>query len=398
MLQKPEHLIVRASASSPLIASPPKPPTAAGSLWFTRLQTQASKNSSSENFSNPSAELSEREAFLELYRVRIELPKSAGEAEAGVKRTAEGDALHCRGRAEAAYDAALAGLRADVRNTALVDLAGAGAAGTGAAGAASPLWKMPRLARALERGLVERGLHARLLLLALCCQEHAVMVGAPGTAKSMLAGRLRDACVENAFFQSLLTRFTVPEELFGPLSLKALEADRHERQPAGYLPASDVVFLDEIFKASSAILNTLLQALNERQFRNGDRMEAIPLRCCVGASNEVPQSPELRALYDRILWRIPVRPVSRESMEALIGDAGTTALSVRGEIAPELRLSREDFAYLDELWRGVELPADIVAILVRLRAYLRDQCEPPIAMSDRRALKVAKALRVAAGE
>ena len=85
-------------------------------------------------------------------------------------------------------------------------------------------------------------------------------------------------------------------------------------------------------------------------------------------------------------------------MEALIGDAGTTALSVRGEIAPELRLSREDFAYLDELWRGVELPADIVAILVRLRAYLRDQCEPPIAMSDRRALKVAKALRVAAGE
>ena len=339
-----------------------------------------------------------REAFLELYRVRIELPKSAGEAEAGVKRTAEGDALHCRGRAEAAYDAALAGLRADVRNTALVDLAGAGAAGTGAAGAASPLWKMPRLARALERGLVERGLHARLLLLALCCQEHAVMVGAPGTAKSMLAGRLRDACVENAFFQSLLTRFTVPEELFGPLSLKALEADRHERQPAGYLPASDVVFLDEIFKASSAILNTLLQALNERQFRNGDRMEAIPLRCCVGASNEVPQSPELRALYDRILWRIPVRPVSQESMEALIGDAGTTALSARGEIAPELRLSREDFAYLDELWRGVELPADIVAILVRLRAYLRDKCEPPIAMSDRRALKVAKALRVAAGE
>ena len=121
----------------------------------------------------------------------------------------------------------------------------------------------------LERGLVERGTEARLLILAACCGEHLLLVGPPGTAKSEVARRLGGALLGSAggasprFFQRILTRFSVPEELFGPLSLAALERDEYVRQTRGYLPEAEVAFIDEIFKANSAILNALLTLLNE---------------------------------------------------------------------------------------------------------------------------------------
>lgn len=118
----------------------------------------------------------------------------------------------------------------------------------------------------LESGLVERGQEARLVLLSACCGEHLLLIGPPGTAKSEVARRLGSIVSDDAaFFQRVLTRFSVPEELFGPLSLRALEEDVYKRNTAGYLPEAQVAFIDEVFKANSAVLNALLMILNEKR-------------------------------------------------------------------------------------------------------------------------------------
>lgn len=161
----------------------------------------------------------------------------------------------------------------------------------------------------MQKDLVERDTEVRLLLLAALSGEHILFIGPPGTAKSELGRRLSKLCA-GSFFERLLTKFSVPEELFGPLSMRALEDDQYIRQTEGYLPEASVAFIDEIFKANSAILNTLLTILNERLFDNGSERLKIPLLCLVGASNELPESEELDALYDRFLVRKKVEQVS----------------------------------------------------------------------------------------
>ena len=113
---------------------------------------------------------------------------------------------------------------------------------------------------ALCDGLVERETEAQLLMLALAAREHLLLLGPPGTAKSELCRRLAATC-ELSYFERTLTRFSTPEELFGPLSLAALERDELKRASKGYAPDAELLFIDEIFKASSPILNTLLTLL-----------------------------------------------------------------------------------------------------------------------------------------
>eukprot|EP00913_Durusdinium_trenchii_P015737 g14789.t1 len=143
----------------------------------------------------------------------------------------------------------------------------------------------------LADGLVERSVEAKLLLLAALAGEHLFLLGSPGTAKSLLARRLSKVC-EGSYFERLLTRFT----------------DELRRKTKGYLPECDVAFIDEIFKANSSILNSLLVILNERRFDNGEQSLKVPLWCAVAASNELPDSDELDALYDRFLLRRHAEP------------------------------------------------------------------------------------------
>lgn len=248
--------------------------------------------------------------------------------------------------------------------------------------------------------LVEREEEARLLVLSVIAGEHILFLGPPGTGKSMLGSRLSKLC-GGLFFQRLLTRFTTPEEIFGPLSLRALENDEYKRCTAGYLPTASVAFLDEIFKANSAILNTLLTILNERKFDNGSGVrENCPIKCVVGASNELPESDELDALYDRFLIRKEVLSVSDEGIMKILSmpTPGFSELANDGNSLP----AQKPFAdgldlVITELSKAADsvlIGDDICALMRDLRRFMKEQLN--VEVSDRRLVKAARLLKISA--
>jgi MoxR-like ATPase len=249
--------------------------------------------------------------------------------------------------------------------------------------------RLAALIESLCQGLIERDLAVRLALLAALSAEHTLLIGPPGTAKSELARRLHRAFRDAAYFERLLTRFTVPEELFGPLSIAALEQDRYERQTAGFLPTASIAFIDEVFKANSAILNALLTLLNEREFDNGARRVAAPLISVIGASNEVPDDEVTAAFYDRFLVRIALDPVSESGFAALL------QLPRRADfdLPPALALGREELVAIGRLADDVALPAEVAEMLGELRAHLGTQ---GTYVSDRRWRKILRLLQTAA--
>jgi MoxR-like ATPase len=163
--------------------------------------------------------------------------------------------------------------------------------------------RLADVARALEERFLGKNEIIRLLLIATLAGEHAVLIGPPGTAKSALL-RTYARLIEASYFEYLLTRFTEPSELFGPVDLGAFREGHYERRTEGMLPEAELVFLDEVFKSNSAILNALLTLLNERRFRSGGKTVHCPLLSAFGASNEVPMDETLAAVYDRFLLRI----------------------------------------------------------------------------------------------
>lgn len=251
----------------------------------------------------------------------------------------------------------------------------------------------------MQEGLIERDTEVRLLLLAALSREHVLYVGPPGTAKSEIGRRLTKL-LKGTYFERLLTRFSVPEELFGPLSMRALEEDKYIRQTRGYLPEAQVAFIDEIFKANSAILNTLLTVLNERLFDNGSDRVPIPLISLVGASNELPESEELDALYDRFLIRRQVSQVSTSGLAQMIGYYSSEAFASRedqAEFTSAGMPTLDDFASTrKEAVRRVRVPPSVVQLLADLRSFLQDKVEPPVYVSDRRLVKAVALMQVAA--
>ncbi len=237
-------------------------------------------------------------------------------------------------------------------------------------------------------GLIEREEPVRLALLSALAGEHLLLIGEPGTAKSVLARKLHQAFREGEYFERLLTKFSVPDELFGPLSIKALESDRYQRLTKRYLPTASIAFIDEIFKANSAILNALLTLLNEREFDNGDERVKTPLISVIAASNELPEDDGLDALYDRFLCRYKVEPVSADNFLGLLQltDASETITQAQA-------FTPEQVEKIQWAAEKVDLSEECLQLLGALRSYLQEQ---KIYVSDRRWRKAVKLLKVCA--
>lgn len=249
----------------------------------------------------------------------------------------------------------------------------------------------------LNHGLVEREHILKTALLTLLAGENLVLIGPPGTGKSLVARRLTKAFAlggeqEGGYFEYLLTKFSTPEEIFGPLSITELKANRFRRNTVGYLPMVRFAFLDEIFKASSSILNALLTILNERKYHNGSQAEDVPLQGLIAASNELPNDQdELAALYDRFLVRCFVDYVRPENREKLF-ETPRPLPTVRGV------LDAADLAAIHDAAHAVTVPPTIVEAMQCLWAQHQESFKEDRReyLSDRRLKKVLQLMRVSA--
>ncbi len=210
---------------------------------------------------------------------------------------------------------------------------------------------------------------------ALLTDNHMLLIGPPGTAKSQLVSEVCNKINGAQYFQWLLTKFTAPEELFGAVSLKGLENDEYRRVTSGKLPEAHIVFLDEVFKASSSILNTLLTVMNERIYYNGTEVTRIPLISLFGASNELPlEEDELEALYDRFLLRYVVDYIKEDFrfLKLLQGDSAGSKESV---------ITPEELDYCKSQAGEILVPSNILKLIGRIRKELKKKGMTP---SDRR--------------
>jgi MoxR-like ATPase len=234
---------------------------------------------------------------------------------------------------------------------------------------------------------VDRESAARLVWTALLSGEHLFFLGRPGIAKSML---LEDAArrIDGAdLFLKQVFKSTKPDEVFGPVSISALRQDQFRHNIDGYMPTAPFVFLDEVWKGPSALLNGLLRILNEREFVNGSERVPVPLRTLFTASNELPEGPELQALYDRILLRDVLEDVNDQDFRILL------AMEPSLDDPPEAGVTLEDLDELRKLTRMTEIPDTVLDQLTELRMSLRAE---GIEHAPRRWIKGLKAVRAQA--
>lgn len=239
---------------------------------------------------------------------------------------------------------------------------------------------------AATTGLIGREQLAELIVLAAVAQEHLLVVGPPGTAKSAVVRRVAQA-MGGRYFEYLLGRFTEPSELFGPVDLRKLREGTVETDVKGMLPEAEIAFLDEVFLGSTAILNSLLGVLNERRFRRGHTQIDCPLRVCVGAANGLPDDEGLAAFADRFLLHLFIEPVPDHQLEAMLAGGWQSDQKIIEPVA--------GMPHLDALCHALKVvklddarPALVNAIRALRQAGIR--------LSDRRIVKSQRLIAAAA--
>jgi len=276
--------------------------------------------------------------------------------------------------------------------------------------------KINRFRTSLGRFFVNKQDIIDLMCVAAIAQEPLLLVGPPGTAKSDLVLKFKDALglADEDYFEYMLTRFTEPSEIIGPIDINLLREGRYVRREQGKLPTARLAFLDEIFKSNSAILNILLTIINERKFYQDGMPQPVNLRVLFAATNEVPEQTELAALKDRFPLKIESRSVQDEHFAGLI-DMGLRSESYRGlNQRPwvEGHCSLDDLLaanrYLTHLFarrqadaggeevndRALFFPAEVFREFQRLVKTLTR--EDRIFISDRKLVKLYKLFRVRA--
>lgn len=255
------------------------------------------------------------------------------------------------------------------------------------------------LIAALSHGLYEREEIVAVALLSTLSGQSIFLYGLPGTAKSLIARRLSKAFKDSTHFEYLMQRFSTPEDVFGPVSIQELKQDKYIRKTKGYLPTADFAFLDEIWKSSPAILNTLLTIINERIFRNGETEEGVPLKALIAASNETPPPNQgLEALYDRFVMRVIVDPMKeRTNFESLL-DGNAVLADI--QIANKLQFSHTEWqsllAEIPKIKISKEVMEIIHAIRIGLEEYNEKNVKTAVYVSDRRWQKIALVLKTSA--
>ena len=206
--------------------------------------------------------------------------------------------------------------------------------------------------------LIEREDEIDLVLVSILCKEKVNLVGMPGTAKSMLMDLLGLwVAGDVTVFKTLMTKHSVPEELFGPISVSGLKNDEYRRITTNKLPEAHFAVLDEIYKAGPGILNAMLRILNEGEYDNGTGgLMKCPLITAIGASNEWPEGEELGALFDRFLLRKTVRYVSRKSRRRLLKGSLTPELTTTITLAELQKGYQEamEMEFADETWTALD--------------------------------------------
>lgn len=277
------------------------------------------------------------------------------------------------------------------------------------------LERFKQLLGEMNRGIYEKETEISLSLLAALAGESIILLGPPGVAKSMVARQLKTAFGDAQSFEYLMSRFSTPDEIFGPVSIQKLKtSDTYERAVEGYLPTADVVFLDEIWKAGPAIQNTLLTVINEKIFRNGNREMHLPLKLLVAASNELPAKGEgLEALWDRFVIRIESRPIKLEKnframlLESHADFSGSTGVLGHADFADnadfsDLKITSEEYAEWAEKICKIGVKEEVLDAISAIRKSLRavnvDEAAERrnIYVSDRRWKNIVRLLRTSA--
>jgi len=252
----------------------------------------------------------------------------------------------------------------------------------------------------ISEGVYDKDKELRLAMLAALSGESILLLGPPGIAKSMIARQIKMAFKDAKAFEYLMSRFSTPDEVFGPVSITKLkESDKYERNTKGYLPDADVVFLDEIWKAGPAIQNTLLTVINEKLFRNGDKEYKLPLKLLIAASNELPAQGEgLEALWDRFLIRIVSGCIQDEQLfyDMLLDDEDRSNKKVKKPI------TEKEFVQWQKDIKNIAVPENILKTISAIRGYLKSvetrnsEVKRQVYVSDRRWKKIINLLRASA--